>query len=102
MASGIRIPKAELTGVFGAVIKRMPRKMLGDLRDALEVYWHNRKGLNLNFTVAWKIRKFEQCDENLKTFAHMAVASMIDCGWCLDTTFFQAHNQGLDLVKARA
>lgn len=33
MASSTRIPKAELTGVYGAMVKRMSRKMLGDVAD---------------------------------------------------------------------
>jgi hypothetical protein len=33
MASSTRIPKAELTGIYGAMIKRMSRKMLGDVPD---------------------------------------------------------------------
>ena len=101
MASRTRIPKAELTGVFGTVVKRAARKMLGDLPEPLEVYWHNRKVVNFNFTIARKIKKWDQCDENLKAFAHMAVASMVGCGWCLDLTYFQAHNQGVDTTKAR-
>ena len=28
MASSTRIPKAELTGIYGAMVKRMSRKML--------------------------------------------------------------------------
>ena len=91
MASGIRIPKAELTGVFGLVVKRAARKMFGEVPEPLGMYWHNRKVLNFSFALARKIRKWDQCDENLKTFAHMAVASVVGCGWCLDTTYFQAH-----------
>jgi AhpD family alkylhydroperoxidase len=30
----------------------------------------------------------------------MAVAAMIGCSWCLDLNYFQAHNEGLDEVKA--
>jgi AhpD family alkylhydroperoxidase len=41
------------------------------------------------------------CDENLKSFAHMAVASLVGCGFCLDLGYFQAHNEGLDVAKAR-
>lgn len=77
MASDTRIPKAELTGVYGALVKRMSRKMLGDVPEATEVMWHNRKVLNFGFGVSRKIRKWDQCDENLKSFAHMAVASLV-------------------------
>jgi alkylhydroperoxidase family enzyme len=101
MASQTRIPKAELTGVYGTLVKRAARKMIGDVPEPLEVYWHNRKVVNFNFMIARKIKKWDQCDANLKTFAHMAVASMVGCSWCLDLTYFQAHNQGLDMTKAR-
>jgi len=101
MASSTRIPKAELTGIYGAMIKRMSRKMLGDVAEPVEVAWHNRKVLNFSFTVSRKIRKWDQCDENLKSFAHLAVASLVGCSFCLDLGYFQAHNHGLDLTKAR-
>jgi len=34
MTGATRIPKAELTGVYGAMVKRMSRKMLGDVEYA--------------------------------------------------------------------
>jgi alkylhydroperoxidase family enzyme len=101
MASGTRIPKAELTGIYGVVVTRMARKMFGEVPEPLGVYWHNRKVLNFSFTLARKIKTWDQCDENLKAFAHMAVASMVGCSFCLDLTYFQAHNLGLDVTKAR-
>jgi alkylhydroperoxidase family enzyme len=101
MASTTRIPKAELTGVYGAIVKRMSRKMLGDVPEPVEVVWHNRKVLNFSFSVGRKIQKWDQCDENLKSFAHMAVASLVGCSFCLDLGYFHAHNEGLDVTKAR-
>jgi alkylhydroperoxidase family enzyme len=101
MASNTRIPKAELTGVYGALIKAMSRKMLGDVAEPAEVAWHNRKVLNFSFTVGRKAQKWDQCDENLKSFAHMAVASLVGCSFCLDLGYFMAHNEGLDVAKAR-
>ncbi|WP_433609679.1 carboxymuconolactone decarboxylase family protein [Prescottella agglutinans] len=101
MTSNTRIPKAELTGFYGAVVKRMSRKMLGDVAEPVEVTWHNRKVLNFSFTVGRKAQKWDRCDENLKSFAHMAVASLVGCSFCLDFGYFHAHNEGLDLAKAR-
>src|SRR3712207_416351 len=48
MASNTRIPKAELTGIYGAMVKRMSRKMFGDVPEPVEVAWHNRKVLNFS------------------------------------------------------
>jgi hypothetical protein len=84
MASSTRIPKAELTGIYGAMVKRMSRKMLGDVPEPVEVAWHNRKVLNFSFSLARRVQKWDQCDENLKSFAHTAVASLVGCSFCLD------------------
>jgi alkylhydroperoxidase family enzyme len=101
MASGTRIPAAELTGIYGAIVTRMSRKMFGDVPEPVGVAWHNRKVLNFSFSVGRKAQKWDQCDENLKTFAHMAVASLVGCSFCLDFGYFAAQHQGLDVAKAR-
>ena len=101
MASRTRIPKAELTGVYGALVKRMSRKMLGDVPEPVALVWHNRRVLGFSFSVARQIRKWNRCDENLKSFAHMAVASLVGCGFCLDLGYFRAYHEGLDVTKAR-
>jgi alkylhydroperoxidase family enzyme len=101
MAGNTRIPKAELTGIYGAIVKRMSRRMLGDVPEGLGVAWHNRKVLNFSFGLGRKSRKWKECDENLKSFAHMAVASLVGCGACLDFGYFEARNEGLDLTKVR-
>lgn len=101
MTGTYRIPRAELTGVYGALVKRMSRKMLGEVAEPVEVMWHNRKVLNFSFRMGRKAQKWDQCDQHLKSLAHMAVASLVGCGFCLDFGYFQAHNEGLDLTKAR-
>ena len=101
MAGNTRIPKAELTGIYGAVVKRMSRKLMGDVPEPVEVAWHNRKVLSFSFSLARRLQKWDRCDENLKSFAHMAVASLVGCSFCLDLGYFHAHNEGLDVTKAR-
>src|SRR5919107_1093580 len=101
MASTTRIPSAEITGIKGALMKRMATKMVGQVPTPLGVYWHNPKVLKASFAIGNKVQKWDQCDENLKSFAHMAVASLVGCTWCLDFNYFQAHNENLDLEKAR-
>jgi len=101
MVNNTRIPKAEITGVYGAMVKRFSKKMLGDVPSPLGVYWNNRPVLKGYFAISGKARKWAECDPNLKSFAHMAVASLVGCTWCLDFGYFAAHNEGLDLEKAR-
>src|SRR5580692_1006115 len=101
MAGSTRIPKAELTGPYGALVKRMSRKMFGEVPEPVGVTWHNRKVLNFSFGVGRKAQKWDQCDESLKSFAHMATASLVGCSFCLDLGYFHAKNEGLDVTRAR-
>ena len=101
MTGTTRIPAAEITGFKGALIKRFAKKNLGQVPSSLGVYWHNQKVLMDMAAVGGKIKKWNSCDEQLKSFAHMAVASQVGCTWCLDFNYFEAHNKDLDMVKAR-
>lgn len=101
MDSTTRIPPAEITGFAGTLVKRFARKKLGTVPTSLGVYWHNKDALKVSMTAGNKVQKMHACDENLKSFAHMAVASMVGCTWCLDFNYFEAHNKGLDMDKAR-
>jgi len=103
MSSSTRIPKAELTGMYGWFVKRMSRKMLGDVAEPVEVAWHNhnRKVVNFSFAIGRRAQKWDACDENLKSLAHMAAVALVGCSFCLDLGYFMAHNEGLDEAKAR-
>jgi hypothetical protein len=70
--------------------------------EPVGVAWHNRKALNLSFNLGRKMQKMDPCDENLKSFAHMAEAGMVGCSFCLDFGYFHAHNEGLGVTTAHA
>jgi alkylhydroperoxidase family enzyme len=99
--SRTRIPKAQLNGVYGTIVRRMSIKMLGEVAEPVEVVWHHRKITNFSFSISRQVKKWNKCDANLKTFAHMAVASMVGCSFCLDLGYFSARGEGLDVAKAR-
>jgi alkylhydroperoxidase family enzyme len=101
MTGNTRVPRAEITGVYGGVLKKICRRKFGEVPEALEVMWHNRPVLKVSFGLSRKATKWNECDKDLKSYAHMAVASLIGCTFCLDLGYFQAHNQGLDEAKAR-
>lgn len=96
-----RIPPAEITGPYGALVKRFSKKLLGRVPEPLGVYWHNRPVLKATMGLGAKAQKWDACDPSLKSFAHMAVAAQIGCSWCLDFGYFQAFNEKLDIDKAR-
>jgi len=99
--STTRIPKAEITGLYGAVVRRFSKKLLGRVPEPLGVYWHNRAVLKATMDLGAKAERWNACDRSLKTFAHMAVSAQIGCSWCLDFAYFQAFNEHLDIDKAR-
>ena len=100
MTSTKRIQPAPITGVFGAIVKRFSRRLLGEVPEPMGIYFHNRPVLRAFLAVSGKAQKWSACDENLKSFAHMAVAAQVGCSWCLDFGYFHAHNEGLDERKA--
>jgi alkylhydroperoxidase family enzyme len=101
MTSPARVPEAEITGLYGAVVKRLSRRMFGDVPAPVKVAWHHRPVLKFSMGIGQKTRRWRECDEDLKSFAHMAVASLVGCSFCLDLGYFTAHNNGLDVAKAR-
>lgn len=96
-----RIPRAEIKGLQGHVIKRFSRRMLGEVPDSLGVMWHNRTVLSDMMGFGRKVEKWDRLDRNLATFAAMAAASKIGCSFCLDFNYFMAHNKGLDEARVR-
>jgi AhpD family alkylhydroperoxidase len=100
MSSTPRVPKAAINGLSGWALKRLSRKQLGEVPDAAGVIWHNRAVLFSSMRFGRKVAKWDQLDAGLKSLAQMAVASHVGCSWCLDFGYFQAHNEGLDELKA--
>ena len=100
MSRTTRVPKAPITGVYGWMLKRFSRKLLGDVPEPAEVMWHNRAVLTSVYGLGRKAQKWDRLDADLKSLAHMAVAALVGCSWCLDFGYFHAHNEGLDEVKA--
>lgn len=101
MTRTTRVPKAELTGISGRLVKAFSRRMFGEVPEPAEVMWHHRAVVLNMSALGRKVDKWDQVDPNLKSFAHMAVSSLVGCTWCLDFGYFHAHNEGLDAEKAR-
>jgi alkylhydroperoxidase family enzyme len=101
MTSADRIPRAEIRGIFGAMVKRYSRKRLGQVPDSLGVMWHNRPVLKTFFGFSGKAEKWDACAPQLKTFAHMAAVLQVGCSACLDLGYLEAHHKKLDMAKAR-
>ena len=100
-AGEARIPAIPITGLYGALVKRFAGRMFGSVPTSLGVMWHHLPALKASMSYGQRLQRWDECDETLKTFAHMAVASLVGCSWCLDFNYFMAKDKGLDLDKAR-
>jgi len=96
-----RIPAKEITGPYGALVKMFSKRLFGRVPESLGVMWHNVPVMQASMGFGQKLQKWDRCDETLKSYAHMVVASYIGCSWCLDFNYFMAFNEGLDVERAR-
>ncbi|NGN92042.1 carboxymuconolactone decarboxylase family protein [Nocardioides sp. KC13] len=99
MPSTFRIPKAELTGLYGAVVRRVSRKMYGEVPDVGYVYFHHKPVLRAVMGFESKVGKWDALDPTYKSLAQLAAASTIGCSWCLDFGYYLARNEKLDIAK---
>lgn len=99
MPSTFRIPKADLAGLYGAVVRRVSKKMFGEVPDLGYVYFHHKPLLRAMMSFEAKVGKWDALDATYKSLAEMAAASTIGCSWCLDFGYYLARNDDLDLDK---
>jgi alkylhydroperoxidase family enzyme len=101
MVSDARIPKIEITGIYGGLLKVAMRRMLGGVPESAEVMWQNPRVFKDMLGFGRKVEKWDRLDPHLASFAVMAAAGVVGCSFCLDLNYFMAHNRGLDEAKAR-
>jgi alkylhydroperoxidase family enzyme len=101
MTTDTRIPPAEVTGPYGALVKFAARKMVGRVPDSLAVLWHHRAVMKDSMSVGRRMEGWHELDPALATYAAMAAAATVGCSFCLDLNYFVAHNHGLDEAKVR-
>jgi alkylhydroperoxidase family enzyme len=99
--STFRIPRAEITGLYGRVLTAYTRRTWGQVPEPAYVYWHNRRVLRSVFGFERRVARWKALDPHLKTYAEMASAATIGCSWCMDFGYFVAHTDGLDESKVR-
>ncbi|QKW50680.1 carboxymuconolactone decarboxylase family protein [Streptomyces buecherae] len=91
-----RIPKAEIP----AELKENLIQQFGSAPEPVEVAFNHPGAAAASLDFAGRMSTWEAVDAGLKTYAHMAVAAQVGCGWCLDVNYFAALNQNLDPAKA--
>ncbi len=101
MAGSTRVPPTEITGVYGALVTTISRRVLGQVPDAVGVMWHHPRVFRDSMGFGHKVDSWDRLDRSLATFAAMAAAATIGCGFCLDLHHFLSRDRGLDETKVR-
>jgi AhpD family alkylhydroperoxidase len=102
MTTTTRIPATELTGIYGALVKTISRRMLGQVPDGAGVMWHYPAIFKDMMRFGRRTESWNRLDPGLASLAAMAAAATIGCSFCLDLHYFMTHHKGLDETKARA
>lgn len=96
-----RIPAAEVTGVYGAMVKVFAKKMMGRVPESVGILWNNPAVMKDAMGIGRKAEGWKALDPDLASYAAMAAAATIGCSFCLDFNYFMGHNHGLDADKIR-
>ncbi|MEK8225176.1 carboxymuconolactone decarboxylase family protein [Oerskovia sp. M15] len=82
-------------------MKLAARKMMGHVPDSVGVLWHHQAVMKDAMRIGRKVEGWSELDRDLASYAGMAAAATVGCGFCLDLNYFLAHNHGLDEAKIR-
>ncbi|MGB3731100.1 carboxymuconolactone decarboxylase family protein [Microbacterium sp.] len=96
-----RIPAIPVTGLYGAVVKTLAKRMLGKVPDSLGVMWHHRPVMMDMMKFGGRTEKWHELDPSLGTLATMACAATVGCSFCLDMHYYMSRDHGLAEEKAR-
>ncbi|MFD6177359.1 MULTISPECIES: carboxymuconolactone decarboxylase family protein [unclassified Isoptericola] len=99
MSSTFRIPRKELSGLYGRAIAWYARRTFGQVPDSAYVLAHHRPAMRAMFGLEMKVARWKALDPTLKTLAEMATAAAVGCSWCLDFGYFLSREDGLDPRK---
>ena len=101
MPSTFRIPKAAMSGPYAGILKSYARRTWGAVPDTAYVLWHHQKLMRAVLGLERKVAKWDTLDKHLASYAQLASAAVVGCGWCMDFGYFLAHDEGLDEAKVR-
>jgi alkylhydroperoxidase family enzyme len=101
MTSTTRMPPAEITGVYGTLVKFAARKMMGHVPESVGVLWNHQAVMKDAMGIGRKVERWHELDPALASYAGMASAATVGCSFCLELNYFLAHNRGLDEAKVR-
>ncbi len=86
-------------GLFGKFIGWYCRRTYGEVLEPAVAMSHNPKVLFADLMFEQRVGKFTALSPTLTMLASMAVSVQIECSWCLDFGYYEAHHRGVDQAK---
>jgi AhpD family alkylhydroperoxidase len=101
-AGRARIPLTKPTGLIERAMNFYATRKFGQQLDNVLALAHHRRVLVSDARFEMSVARWDKLDPQLKALAVMATATQIECSWCLDFGYYEAHSNGLDTAKIAA
>ncbi len=101
-SSRARVPLDEPKGLLGRALNFYSKRKYGQVLDNGLALMHNRRVMVSDVRFEMSLARWNKLDPQLKALAVMATATQIECSWCLDFGYYEAHSNGLDTSKIAA
>ncbi len=93
-----RVPLDRPSGPFRLVDSWVARRY-GGSADPLRAMLHNRRVFLADMALEAGVARFRSVHPHLQMLAQMIAAVRIECSWCMDYGYFEAHGRGMDPDK---
>ena len=97
-----RVPLTTPPGLFGRFMSRYSRRTYGEVLDVGLALGHHRPALMADLMFERRVAKWNKLDPELKFLAVMAASIQVECSWCIDFGYYEAHQQGVAPAKLAA
>lgn len=97
-----RVPLDPPKGWFAKQVDRLVARKFGGPADPLRAMWHNPRVLRADLALEAGVTRLKTVSPQLQMLAVMTTAGSIECGWCMDFGYFEAHSRGVPADKLAA
>lgn len=94
-----RIPLPEPHGLIGRFAAWYTRRKFGKVTDPLRAMAHSPAALLADGLLELRVAKLKRLGPTLTALATMASSAPIECQWCIDFGYFEAHHEGVQPAK---
>lgn len=100
-AGRARVPLDPPRGLIARLAAGWSRRRYGQVMEPALAMAHTPRALLADLAFEGLLQRCRDLDPELSALACLAVAVDIDCSWCLDFGYLEAHHRGVDPAKLR-